>query len=337
MSDDYLWDGSGEPDPEVERLERLLAPLRRGRPAPELPERSARRAFGGLPPALAAAASLALAVTAAWLATGGRGASWEVTRLESTPAGEAVSRVERLRVGEWLETDAGSRARVKVGLIGQVEIDPRTRLRLLDAGATSHRLDLARGRLHARIWAPPGRFFVDTPAAVAVDLGCEYTLEVADDGAGLLRVLTGWVGFEYRGNESFVPSGALCATRPGVGPGTPYYEDAPADLVHALGVLDFGPSAARAEALRGALAAARRDDALSLWHLLARRESPDRGLVYDRMAVLVPPPPGVTRDGVIRGDHDMLDRWWEALDLGSAGWWRLWKAPWPESRSRSSE
>ena len=26
--DDYLWDGSGEPDPEVVRLESLLAPLR---------------------------------------------------------------------------------------------------------------------------------------------------------------------------------------------------------------------------------------------------------------------------------------------------------------------
>ena len=38
MSDDYLWDGSGEPDPEVERLERLLATLRSDRPAPELPE-----------------------------------------------------------------------------------------------------------------------------------------------------------------------------------------------------------------------------------------------------------------------------------------------------------
>src|SRR3974377_262609 len=28
MKDDYLWDRSGTPDPEVERLERVLAPLR---------------------------------------------------------------------------------------------------------------------------------------------------------------------------------------------------------------------------------------------------------------------------------------------------------------------
>jgi len=27
MNEDYLWDKSGEPDPEVQRLENLLAPL----------------------------------------------------------------------------------------------------------------------------------------------------------------------------------------------------------------------------------------------------------------------------------------------------------------------
>ena len=28
MSDEYLWDRSGEPDPEIERLEKLLSPFR---------------------------------------------------------------------------------------------------------------------------------------------------------------------------------------------------------------------------------------------------------------------------------------------------------------------
>ena len=28
MNDDYLWDGSGTPDPDVQRLERLLGRLR---------------------------------------------------------------------------------------------------------------------------------------------------------------------------------------------------------------------------------------------------------------------------------------------------------------------
>ena len=34
MSDQYLWDRSGPPDPEIERLEQVLAPLRYGKPLP---------------------------------------------------------------------------------------------------------------------------------------------------------------------------------------------------------------------------------------------------------------------------------------------------------------
>ena len=42
---------------------------------------------------------------------------------------------------------------------------------------------LDQGTIHARIWAPPKFFYVNTQAAVAVDLGCAYTLHV-DDAAG---------------------------------------------------------------------------------------------------------------------------------------------------------
>ncbi|PYQ07178.1 MAG: hypothetical protein DMF82_04445 [Acidobacteria bacterium] len=331
MNDDYLWDGAGRPDPEVERLQRVLSPLRSGRPAPNLPAVD-RRPFGGKPAVLAAAAAFVLALSSLWLSGRRPPASWEVTRIESTPSG-TVSAVERLRVGEWLETDVSSRARVNVGLIGQVEIEPRTRMRLVDAGAASHRLALARGVLHARIWAPPGRFLVDTPSAVAVDLGCEYTLAVDETGAGLLRVRSGWVGVEHGGRESFVPRGAACVTRPGAGPGTPYYEDAPEELKRALAAVDFGPAGARPEAVRVALASARSEDALSLWHLLGRLDGADRVAVYDRLAQLVAPPEGVTREGVLAGDRLMLDRWWEALGLGSAGWWRQWLTHLPADAS----
>jgi hypothetical protein len=333
VNDDYLWDGSGEPDPAVERLERVLSPLRSERPAPELPAAAGRRYFGGRLAALAAAAAFLIAVSGLWLTGRRPEASWEVTRLASTPTGGTVARVERLRVGEWLETGESSRARVKVGTIGQLEIEPRTRLRLVDAGAASHRLALDRGVLHARIWAPPGRFYVVTSSAVAVDLGCEYTLAVDETGAGLLQVSSGWVGFEQGGRESFVPRGAACAMRPGKGPGTPYYEDASEELTRALSEVDFGPAGARRDALRRVLATARPKDALSLWHLLARRDGEGRPAVYDRLAELVAPPAGVTREGVLAGDRRMLDRWWEALGLGAAGWWRQWLTHLPSDAS----
>lgn len=351
--DSYLWDRSGQPDPEVERLELLLSRLRSNRPAPEMPARVIEfrpRPFTIFIRRFAVAAAMAaLVVSGAWLVTRrpralepgktreiarGPRAAWDVARLEGAPrvGSGHIGEKGRLEVGQWLETDASSRARINVGAIGQVQVEPNTRVRLLETRLTEHRLALQIGTIHAMIWAPPRLFFVETPSAQVVDLGCAYTLEVDDSGAGLVRVTSGWVGFELRGRESFIPAGAFCATRPGTGPGTPYFHDASQALQAALRTIDFessGDAPARAAALDVVLAQSRKRDALSLWHLLARLSGTERERVYQHLAALVPPPRRVTREGILNGDKEMLDLWWDALGLGNAAWWRIWKGPYP--------
>ena len=73
---------------------------------------------------------------------------------------------------------------------------------------------------------------------------------------------------------------------------------------------------------------ARARDAFTLWHLLPRVNSAERTAVYDRLAALVPPPPGVTREGILRLDTTMLDSWWNAFDLGDISLWRHWEQSW---------
>jgi hypothetical protein len=338
VSGDYLWDGSGEPDPEIRRLEEALRPLRGTRPPPQWGPRRLRLGLPGGWGALAAAAAVLLALAAV---TRTRGPSsggvapggWEIAWLEGASWRQArVVRESRLGVGEWVDTRE-RRARLSIGEIGEARLEPSTRVGRLDRGERSHHLSLARGVMHAVVWAPPGQLLVDTPSAVAVDLGCSYTLEVEEDGSGLLRVETGWVGFESRGLQSLVPAGAACPTRRGVGPGTPYFETAPEALRRALLEVDFGPEGgARQAALELALAAARERDALSLWHLLSRVEGVDRGRVFDRLATLVPAPAEVTREGILRGDPVQRDLWWDQLGLGSADFWRDWTARWRDPK-----
>ena len=239
--------------------------------------------------------------------------AWQVRRLDGTPriGSEGISNNGQLGVGEWLETDGSSRAQIAVGSIGNVEIDENTRVRLLETHATEHRLELARGKMSARIWAPPRLFFVDTPSAVAADLGCAYTLEVDDQGASLLRVTSGWVALELKDRESMVPAGAACETRPGIGPGTPYFEDSAAGFRESLKKLDFENDSG---ALTLLLDQARPRDTLTLWHLLARVDGADRARVYEKIAAFVPPPPGVTREGVLQLDQQMLETWRHALE-----------------------
>jgi hypothetical protein len=258
--------------------------------------------------------------------------AWQVAGLEGAPrvGRRALGPSCKLPVGEWLVTDATSRARLTVGEIGEVLVEPNTRVRLLEAGDAKQRLHLALGTVTAIILAPPRQFVVETPSAHAVDLGCAYTLEVDATGSALVTVVAGWVSFEHQGRESFIPAGARCATRPGFGPGTPYFTDASFAFKNALVLLDLAADAAgRHEPLAQVLPAARREDAFTLWHLLARLPGEERDAVYERLAVLVPPPAGVTRAGVMAGDRDMLDRWWDELGFGEMKWWRLWQRSWP--------
>src|SRR5689334_3690064 len=171
---------------------------------------------------------------------------WQVTTLDGRPmiGKEGIASNGKLAVGEWLETDGKSKAQIAVGSIGNVDIDENTRVRLLETEPTEHRLELARGKMSARIWAPPRLFFVDTPSAVAADLGCAYTLEVDDQGASKLRVTSGWVALELKDRESIVPAEASCDTQPGIGPGTPYFEDSSATFRASLKKVDFDPDAA---------------------------------------------------------------------------------------------
>lgn len=292
-----------ERDPEFEPLRREVAGLpRRIEPPRDLwpgiaarldrtaRERPMRRVWI---PLLAAAAGLTLIVVARR-----REVRLDVRALAGHPTITAGA----------VATDDSSRARIAL-TIGTVDVEPGSQLRAIAVGGREQRFALERGAITARVDAPPRVFVVETPSATATDLGCAYTLRVDSAGNGELRVTAGVVELGMAGRLAIVPIGARAALRAGVGPGTPTVDDAPAALRTALDAFDFGNGGPGA--LASALAAARPADGLTLWHLLSRAPAPLRGLVFDRLASIVPPPAGVTRDGVLRLDGTMLDAWWD--------------------------
>lgn len=345
---DYLWDPTGPPDPEIQRLESLLSEFRPLALPAQMPREadSAFRNFAqksawfhslrGL--AVAAVALLALGVGGLVLLhraspPADTASAWNVNNLEGTPqiGTEAVSgdrgSTAKLRVGQTLTTDSSSRASLYETDLGEIQVDPNSRLRLVQSGPNRKRIQLEVGTIHAAIWAPPAQFVVDTPSAIAVDLGCRYTLEVSPDGSGTIRTTLGWVGFHLNGPDSFIPAGAMCSTRPEVGPGIPYFEDASPAFRTAVDAFNSTPqtSAADSRQLEIILHEARAKDGLTLWHLLFRTTGHARSQVYDRLALLVPPPPGATRDGVLQLNSQMLDLYWNALNLGDISIWRFWE------------
>lgn len=238
--------------------------------------------------------------------------SWNVETLAGTPKiGNSVKN-EKLAIGDFLETDANSRARVQVANIGNVEIAPNSRVKLVNTKSTEHRLSLERGELKAKIFAPPRLFIVDTPSAAAVDLGCEYTLEVDENGGSKLHVTGGFVALEKDGRESIVPAGAIALTKKGKKIGTPFAEDSSAEFQAALYKFDFenGGNAA----LETIIKESNLYDSLTLWHLLSRVPKNERAQVFDALANYVKTPANITREGILRLNKKMLDAWWKEVE-----------------------
>jgi hypothetical protein len=334
MADDYLWDPAAAPDPEIERLEALLRPAAY-RPTPlraaEMPRRPWHDRMGVW---AALAATIVLAAGGVAVVRRARDAHltpWAVTAVRGAPVvRDSIGAIAtgRLRRGGVVETDARSSAVVAVGRIGRAELGPGSRLRLLGDEASEHRLALERGTLHASIDAPPRYFLVQTASALAVDLGCVYTLTADERGNGLLTVEQGEVELQLGDVNVVVLAGNAASLRNGVGPGLPVPVRGSEALRRAVDAYDADP--ASDAAVDRVLAAADAHSTITLWHLLRRASPAARERVYARLASIAPPPATVSREGVLRGESGALQRW--RTDLQSSWavdppWWRqMWLA-----------
>lgn len=325
MKDDYLWDRSGAPDPEVERLETLLGRFRHEAPLRPIAIRAAR--WRPLPVTAAALAAMLMLLIAGLLVRfhWPEDKPWQIltVRGDVTIDGHRASPDDRIGVGSTLRTGAGpSSAILRVARIGELEIGPSSEIELVRTSRSRHRVALHGGTLSARVWAPPFTFGVQTAAGVATDLGCAFTLSY-ESSLGLLHVTSGWVEFEGEAGNSLVPGGAISEIRDRHRPGTPYWTDAPAALREALRAFDKSGSA---HDLQRVFDAVRPRDAMTLHHILERAPVEHRAALFDHLSRFAPPPTGVTREGIAQHDRAMLEAWRHSLGLSSVKkWWLYWR------------
>ena len=309
MSDDYLWDRSGPPDPDVQRLEELLSPLRHDAPLDEVRvQRKRRRPWlvGGIAIVVAAAAVI---VVVAWprahrsACSGGTGFAFSGEGGTVSCGGTSVAKGV-LPVGGQLDTGAHE-ASLSIADIGTAELGAHTRVRLERTDRERHQLALESGHMHARVNAPPRLFAVTTPHTSVVDLGCEYTIDIDDTGAGAISVRIGSV-------ELATPSGALVVAPAGTHtrlfagqqPGLPVGHSANDAVRSAVAAYEQGDP----NAVDALLAAAEDKDAITLIALAAVDDA-HRAAVLARLVELSPPPDAeITVDTAMR-DPAKLATW----------------------------
>jgi len=329
MTTDYLWNPEDAPDPDVRALERTLEPLRfasRARPL-MLPRRPPLR---WRPLALAVAAGLFLAVL-------GGGAFWRWR--ETWPAGRAwpvrLGSGDRSMLGidRSLELDAHTSAKVDIARIGAMEVGPGSALTLSQTTAARHRVVLDRGEVRVRVWAPPGRFAIRTPAGEVIDLGCIFDLSVDAAGTTDLHVATGWVELSNFLGESLLPAGTSATMTRDARPAVPVYDDAAPEFRRAVRSFERTlDERARTDLGQEIAHHARPRDVLTLLVLAHQTAGAPKRALLEGAALLTPPPPGVTVDGIL-ADGTRLWEWYQALDLPPVkSWWRNWRDAFPRAR-----
>lgn len=341
MNDDYLWTRAGTPDPEIQRLEQLLAPrawpaARQPRTLPRaLPRARSRWRRAGL--ALAASLLLCALAGAAWLQyrlAWPEGAAWRIARVQGAVQGLGAD-AAALEPGAELSTGSDGEVRLQVARIGEIQLAPESRLRLVQTRSGHHRVGLLHGRMQVRVWAPPMQFGVELPGAQLWDLGCAFELMSDREGQGTLTVHSGWVLLERGASEVLVPQGAQVALIAGSAAGTPYDLRASQAFRAALAAFDQQPAgAAPSPALAARVAAeAGEGDAISLLSLLQRHPGLAHGPVYERLRELLPGTPAPAREAVAAGATGVLQPWWDALPYPPAKrWWWHWRDALPGAR-----
>lgn len=327
-NDAYLWDRTGDADSDLVLWEERLSAFSSSSDQVRLtlPEAVQQKTWRA--PSvrwIAIAASLLLAFIVALRIVWQPGRDWKVTAISGSPVinDKPVEVNGQLSIGELLRTDTRSRAMLRMGLMARIEVGPETQIRFIGSQSGRQRLSLQRGKITARVWAPPFSLFVDTPAATAVDLGCGFTLQVTEQGSGELHVSSGWVESESEGRQAIVPAGAMAFFRPGFGPGTQFFQDAAPGFQATLRILDFTKNGyLDSTAIQLLLSQARPRDAITLLGLIRRVDPSERGAIFDKLRQFVPPPPYLTRDDVIQGTNlHGLDKWWENFGFGKSKSW----------------
>lgn len=220
-----------------------------------------------------------------------------------------------IKIGEKLFTDSESTALLKFGAVGEIEIKPQSEIQITETKSSEYRLILSKGKILARTWVAPKLFSIETPSALITDLGCLYYLAVDEKAFTTIDVKSGWVKVENNNSKSLLPAGTRCYSEISKKPGTPFLNDASVLFKESLFKLDF-ENGGKSE-LEKLLAEARREDLISLFHLLKYLDQESRSKIYDRISILFKIPQRITREGIISGDNDMMGRLWTELGLGS--------------------
>jgi hypothetical protein len=206
--------------------------------------------------------------------------------------------------GKTVTTASAERRELALTGIGTLTLEPETTVTWVTSTNAEQRVQLDRGTIAARVNAQPRVFMVDTPVNRAVDLGCEYTLHVADNQRTELHVTKGRVELDDGKTVAVVYAQMKSSQSPRSPPRVPWPDDAGDELEELIRQADVEKDAAALQKLIDKPCDAKGhclgpfEQNLVLWHLAQRLDSAGRKAALNKLVEAVALPADVDPDAL---------------------------------------
>lgn len=240
---------------------------------------------------------------------------WQVTKVKGNPTvnhGNAMAFTDSIKAGDWIETNDSSRAVITIAGLGEITIEPKSKLTILKSEQGEHKVLLEYGTINTNFSQKSDKFSIETKNSIARDnnvMGTAYTFSVDNKGDGMILVTDGSITLESRGKEAVVPAGKICLVQAVAGPGTPFSVTASPEFRNALYTYDFEPE--NTNAIYNVINTANKSDMVSLINLIPRVTDAVKEQIYSKVSGYVTPPSYIVMDSLRYFDCEKLGEWIE--------------------------
>lgn len=218
----------------------------------------------------------------------------------------------KISQGQSLLTENSSRATILVPKVGNVEVGENSLIVLVKAKDGDNRILFRRGSINITNTSNMPDFSIEFKNYIVADRGGELNISIDDRDNARILVKYGFTEIEKNGDIIYLDDGYACEIRSGSRIGTPFRQDAPEEFRNEIVKYDYQNGGENS--IDKIMELASEKDMLTLLALIPKSPQVKRQLLFQAIANKFPPPAGVTRMGIIRGDSQMLYLWWQEIE-----------------------
>lgn len=240
---------------------------------------------------LASAAVILLIVSVSLMNTSRKGgfsveemSNWKLVSLKGGAFINGV-KSDKVNVGDWIQTDSVSSVVLKIANVGDVSIEPNTKVRFIQSDNDVSKIEVMYGTVNTST-SQADKFILQSSNMKVQDKGGSYSFKVDDKGNGVIYVNNGIANVVSDNKSAVVTDGKFCYYKPEYGVGTPFRKDSKPEFQNALYQYNFNNGGVNS--VYYAMANAMPEDYASLINLIPRVDDKTKYLVLNKLGKLAP-------------------------------------------------